>query len=89
MPSLRGLPWRACLAGGISSSGASGIVVRLSIDQYPESASAASGRSSIPAAVSVVAVALSMGSSWWTSLASSVSSAATTSWCMVVTAWAL
>lgn len=50
----------------------------LSIDQEPESASAVSGRSSMPAAVSVVAVASSMGWSWWTSLASQVSSAATT-----------
>ena len=33
LPSLRGLPWRPCLAGGISSSGALGMVVRLSIDQ--------------------------------------------------------
>jgi hypothetical protein len=33
LPSLRGLPWRPCLAGGISSSGASGIVLRLAIVQ--------------------------------------------------------
>jgi hypothetical protein len=33
LPSLRGLPWRPCLAGGISSSGAPGIAVRLAIDQ--------------------------------------------------------
>jgi hypothetical protein len=30
---LRDLPWRPCLAGGISSSGALGIAVRLAIDQ--------------------------------------------------------
>jgi hypothetical protein len=64
LPSLRGLPWRACLAGGMYSSGALGIAVTFSIDQYPESASAASGHWLIPAAASVVAVACSMGSSW-------------------------
>jgi len=30
---LRGLPCRPCLAGGISSSGASGMAVRLAIVQ--------------------------------------------------------
>jgi hypothetical protein len=89
LPSLRGLPWRPCLAGGMYSSGAFGMVVRLSTDQQPESASAASGRSSIPAAASVVAVACRMGSSWWMSLASQVSSAATITCSKVVTAWAL
>src|SRR6266487_5442697 len=33
LPSLRGLPWRPCLGGGISSLGASGIWVRLAIGQ--------------------------------------------------------
>ncbi len=33
LPSLRGLPWRPWRAGGISSSGASGIVDTLAIDQ--------------------------------------------------------
>jgi hypothetical protein len=33
LPSLRGLPWRPCLGGGISSCGAFEISVRLAIDQ--------------------------------------------------------
>jgi hypothetical protein len=33
LPSLRGLPWRPCLAGGINNCGASRVSVRLAIDQ--------------------------------------------------------
>jgi hypothetical protein len=43
----------------------------------------------MPAAAKVAAVASSIGSSWLRSLACWVSSAATTSCFMVVTAWAL
>jgi hypothetical protein len=89
LPSLRGLPWRPCLGGGISSSGALGIWVRLAIDQYPESAASVPGRWAIPAAARVAAVALSMGCSCWKSLACWVSSAATMICSQVVTAWAL
>jgi hypothetical protein len=89
LPSWRGLPWRACFAGGISSSGPPSMVVRLAIDQYPESTSSMSERSAIPAAARVAAVALSMGWSCCRSLASWVNSAATITCSPVVTAWAL
>ncbi|MBI3953879.1 MAG: hypothetical protein HY330_05140 [Chloroflexi bacterium] len=57
--------------------------------QYPVSARAVLGRSSIPAAARVRSSLLSVGSSCRTSLASGVTPTATMTWSSLTTAWTL